>query len=114
MKLSLISKAIKNQIYLQEIGEWREKIQFTYDFGKITCPKCEGKGKQEDQLCDRCGGEKEIPSFVNVDLLVEDNRTLFKCSCAHHSTNEMALCQYTLGVIFFLFKKELRRLRKKW
>ena len=112
MRKQIFLDAIKNQVYLEELGTWHNKIKFQYNFKPKTCDKCEGKGKIEDKLCDRCGGEKKISSWVNVDLIVEGNKTLFKCSCTHHSLHKEAMCQYILGVIFLEIKKQLRRIKK--
>ncbi len=88
MRLVIFAEAIKNQVHLEEVGTSRNKTMFQYNFPN-----------------------KE---YILVDLIVEDNKTLLSCSCKHHSLHKEALCQYTLGVIFFLFKKQLKRLKQKW
>ncbi len=88
MRTKLFSDAIKNQIHLEEIGTWHNKTKFQYNFPN-----------------------KE---YILVDLKVEDNKSLFSCSCKHHSLHQEAMCQYVLGVIFYLFKKQMKKVKAKW
>ncbi len=87
MNPTLFLKAIKLQDKLVEQGNTREAMYFEFDF-------------------------KDKP--ILVSLKVEDNKSLISCTCLHGSINYEALCSHKLAVLFYLFKKELRRLRKKW
>ena len=89
MKVSLIQKAINLQEYLKETGTCHNKLYFEYDFGNK---------------------EKNIP----IEVETGDNCTIVKCKCLHHSMHWLSLCSYSLGVIFYLFRKQMGKVKMKW
>ncbi len=88
MKTTLFSKAIKLQEYLKETGTSHNKLFFEFEFPN-----------EDNILC---------------ELFIEENKTLLSCTCTHGSVCYEALCSHKLAVIFFMFKKQMKRLGIKW
>ena len=87
MRTTIFSKAIRLQKYLNETGGGNNKLFFEYDFG-----------------------DKE--KNIQVELTVEDNKTLIKNTGLHGTINidnQNCLDSYKIGVIFYLLKKQMRR-----
>ena len=89
MRLMIFAEAIKLQQYLEVYGTWHNKISFEFKF--------------ENQ-----------ESNIMTDIFIDENKTLMSCTCMHGSVNHEALCSHKLAVIFYFFKKQMRKIKAKW
>ncbi len=88
MRIQIFAEAIRLQEYLEKYGSTHNKIHF-----KFTFPN-------EDEIL--------------TNIKIKENKTLLTCTCKHGSIHYEALCSHKLAVIFFLFKKQLKRLKLGW
>ncbi len=89
MRTLIFENAIRLQKYLEEYGTWHNKIKFEFKFEN-----------QEQNIL--------------ADISIDENKTTLSCTCMHGSVCPTALCSHKLAIIFFLFKKQMRRLKVKW
>ena len=90
MKTTLFSKAVELQKYLKETGTGHNKIYFRFEFGKDS--------------------SNDISTIISI----EENKTIISCDCKAGSIHYEAICSHKLAVIFFMFKKQMKRLGIKW
>ncbi len=45
------------------------KIPYSYE-KYVTCPRCEGEGRDEGKDCSRCGGKKQIVKSVSIEIKI--------------------------------------------
>ncbi len=89
MRNILYLKAIENQDKLKLKGTGRGEECYEFEFNN------------EDKN-------------ILVQLKVVDNKTEISCTCLHSTMNHEALCSYKLAVLFFKFKEQMRKLRKRF
>ncbi len=88
MRTVIFAEAIRLQQYMQEVGNIHNKISFEFKF------------PNED--------------VIIADIQIKENKTVLCCTCVHGSVNYEALCSHKLAVIYYLFRKQMRRLKKPW
>ena len=89
MRTRIFADAIKLQEYLTEYGTWHNKIKFEFQF-------------------------QNPEQNILAEIGIYENKTILSCTCIHGSVCPTALCSHKLAIIFFLFKKQMRRLKEKW
>ena len=88
MRLVIFAEAIRLQQYLTLLGTWHNKVIFEFTF------------PNEEK--------------ITTEMFIKANCTKLVCTCKQGSINYDSICSHKLAIIFYFFKKQMKRLKEKW